>query len=257
MTARLLAERSLKPTAELLAMAREALPEVLDRLPQGAPARREIARTLAAPTPENGLAWLRESGVSGALFPGMEAAGEARVACLPQSPGLRWAVWLHGCGIQRALVRLRMPLVLAKEIERIHAAHPIDRAAESMREAGIRRILQRLTSEEIEGLMAWRRLELDARKANAETVTRRERLAVIETRIARFRSERARSGLVRQLALDGQHVMEALGAGPGPHVGRALAHLARFIEQHPDANDRATLERELHAWAAIQDAERG
>jgi hypothetical protein len=44
--------------------------------------------------------------------------------------------------------------------------------------------------------------------------------------------------------------MTALGAGPGPHVGRALAHLANFVEAQPDANERKALERELSDWAA-------
>jgi hypothetical protein len=44
--------------------------------------------------------------------------------------------------------------------------------------------------------------------------------------------------------------MTALAAGPGPRVGRALAHLANFVEAHPDSNERGALERELSDWAA-------
>jgi tRNA nucleotidyltransferase (CCA-adding enzyme) len=248
--ARMLAEYALDPTAELLALARAALPEALDRLPEAAPARRQLERILAAPAPENGLAWLRESGVSTALFPGLDPAGETRIGRLAPIPALRWAVWLHGAGIQRALVRLRMPVERARDIERIHQAHPVDRRIESMREAGVRRILQRLDPQEIEGVFAWRRLELETGHPDNEARARLQRLDAIEARIAALRAHRARSGRVRQLALDGGGVMEALGAGPGPHVGRALAHLARFVESHPEANEREALERELRAWAA-------
>jgi len=86
--ARLLAEHALEPTAALLALARAALPDALDRLPAAAPARRELSRILAAPAPAKGLAWLRESGVSDALFPGLDPAGELRIARLaPSKPG--------------------------------------------------------------------------------------------------------------------------------------------------------------------------
>jgi len=125
-----------------------------------------------------------------------------------------------------------------------------------MREAGVRRILQRLDPEEIDGLLAWRRLELAAAAPDAETRARTERLEAIESRIAEVRSQRERSGLVRQLAIDGQVVMETLGAGPGPHVGRALAHLARFIQRHPESNEPEALARELQAWSEAPDDER-
>ena len=54
---------------------------------------------------------------------------------------------------------------------------------------------------------------------------------------------------LRELAIDGEAVMQLLDAGPGPQVGRALAHLASFVERHPDANEREALTSELFAWA--------
>ena len=51
------------------------------------------------------------------------------------------------------------------------------------------------------------------------------------------------------LALDGKSVMAALAAGPGPHVGRALAHLAKFVEANPESNEAEALNRELDTWA--------
>ena len=56
--ARLMSERSLEPSARLLEAAHAALPGAIDRLPQAAPARREVSRILASSAPERGLAFL-------------------------------------------------------------------------------------------------------------------------------------------------------------------------------------------------------
>jgi len=248
-TARLLAEHDLTPSTALVEAARRALPSALETLPQGAPARRELSRVLASGSGARGLAFLREAGITAALFPGASPANEEVVDRLEAVPGLRWAVWLRGSALQSALVRLRMPIALARRIERIHRAHPIDESVESLRDAGIRRTVARLDDAEIRGLLAWRRIELDATHPTDGTRTRSKRLDDVETRIAEFHAQRERSGRVRALALDGKAVMEALGSGPGPHVGRALAHLAGFIETHPEANESDALARELRAWA--------
>jgi len=249
-SARLLAERALEPSSRMLDAARAALPDALDRLPQAAPARREVSRILASHAPERGLAFLRDSGVSPALFPGMNPAGESYIAHLEQLPALRWAVWLHGSAGQRAVVKLRVPPVLGRRIERIQGSHPIDRRVESLREVGVRKILGRLREEEIRGLFRWRRLELAAAPQSEETKDRSTRLDLLEARFEEVRSHREQSGHIAALALDGKAVMTALATGPGPHVGRALAHLANFVEAHPDANERGALERELADWAA-------
>jgi len=56
---------------------------------------------------------------------------------------------------------------------------------------------------------------------------------------------------VRALALGGADVMQLLGSGPGPHVGRALAHLARIVAEDPARNESAALTTELLAWQAL------
>ena len=249
-TARLLSQYELDPSRELLEAARAALPSVLEALPKGAPARREINRILFSPDPSAGLAFLRESGVSHALFPGVKRAGEARAAKLDPMPALRWAAWLDGTAIQRAIVKLRMPHALARSIERLHRAHPIDRTIESLRDGGTRKVLQRLRQDEIEGLIQWRRHDLNAADQNEKTRAQSKRLDGVEAELAKLRLTQHRSRQVRALALDGKTVMNELGAGPGPHVGRALAYLAQFVERHPDANDRVRLLRELRDWMA-------
>ena len=247
--ARLLAEYELEASQSLIEAAREAFPRVADRLPQAQPARRELARVLAAERPGAALAFLRESGVSDYLFPGTLAHQEQRIASLPALPAIRWAAWLRGSATASGLARLRMPHPLAKRIERVQASHPIERSVEAGRDHGLRRLLQRHTPEEISGLLAWRRLELDASSNPTEAAESRDRLARLETRIEQARDSAARTSLVRKLALDGEAVMRLLEAGPGPHVGRALAHLAQRVAEDPEANEPDTLEAELRSWA--------
>lgn len=250
--AQLIAEYALEPLPELVQAAREALPEVLERLPEGAPARRVLDRILASPFPARALAFLRESGASPAVLPGLEAAAEIRVEALESIPSVRWAAFLRGGSTARALARLRMPQALARRISRVQEAHPLDRTIEGARDAQIRRAMGRLTDAELDGLIAWRRAELTSERSSGESQLQHDRLTRIETAIARVRSQASESHNLRALALDGGDVMKLLGSGPGRQVGLALAHLARVVADHPERNERAALERELLAWQTAQ-----
>ncbi len=245
--ARLLSEQRLEPEAALLEAARAAIQPTAESLPLGAPARRELARVLAAEEPAPGLDFLYDAGLTPRLLPGVTREAGSRLGGLPRLPVLRWAAWLRGCALQRAFVELRMPHALGRAITRLQRAHPIDQTVSGSREIGLRKLLQRHPPEEIDALMAWRRWELESDPAT--TAADLERLDSIRGRIEAAREDRARDLRRRTLALDGQAVMELLDAGPGPHVGRALAHLARHVETHPDANERGALAQELRRWA--------
>jgi hypothetical protein len=247
-----MAEHGLLASPELLGAAQAAFPEIASRLPQAAPARRELTRILSAVDPGPALSFLRESGVSGLLVPGTRRENEALIRNLPQLPALRWAAWLRGSATASALVRFRVPRALARKIERIQASHPLERSVEVARDLGIRKLLGRHDLEEIAALLAWRRLELAAltgESGKREAAEGELLLTSIEARIQEAKADEERRGQVRVLALDGRGVMDALGAGPGRHVGMALAHLARFVAGQPSANERTLLEAELRAWA--------
>lgn len=250
LAAQLIAEYGLAPTAAFVAAAREALPDVVARLPEGAPVRRVLERILACPEPAQALAFLRESGASGAILPGLAAGAEVRVEALGQVASLRWAAFLRGASTARALARLRMPAGLAQRINRVQEAHPLDRTIEGGRDPQIRRAMGRLTPEELDGLILWRRLELASPASAAVGGPERDRLTKIEAGLTRLRQQASAIETVRTLALGGADVMRLLGAGPGPHVGRALAHLARVVADAPDRNDPDQLTAELHAWRA-------
>lgn len=247
----LIAEYGLEPTRELVDAARAALPGVAGRLPEGAPARRLLERILACPAPARALAFLRESGASPALLPGLDPAMESRIERLAPLPALRWAAYLRGTSTARALARLRMPQGLARRIGRLQESHPLDRTIEGARDPLVRRAMTRLSAEELDGLIAWRRSELASERSGegpSEGDLARARLAKIEAAIARIREQAATAGSLRALEIGGAEVMRILGQGPGPHVGRALAHLARVIAADPARNTPAELEAELRAW---------
>ena len=143
-----------------------------------------------------------------------------------------------------------MPADLARRISRVQEAHPLDRTVEAARDPQIRRAMARLTPEELDGLIVWRRLELAGERGGRDGDLLLERLAKIEAGLARLRSQVAAVQSVRALALGGGEVMRILGAGPGPHVGRALAHLARVIAKAPEQNEPSALAAELLAWQA-------
>lgn len=247
--ARLIAERALEPSDALVATGRDRLPELVDRLPIGPPARRELARILATADPAPALAFLRETGVLGAVVPGTQVGHAERLARLPALPALRWAAFLRGAATASAMVRLRVPHDLARRVERIQGAHPIERHTATSRDTALRRLDARLSAAEIDALFAWRRLELreslDRPAADATAAT----LDALEARLASLREHKQRVGRVRTLALDGRAVMTLLDAGPGPHVGRALAHLARHVEAHPEDDTAEALTRVLRGWA--------
>lgn len=263
--ARLIGEYGLKPSDALLQAAQRAFPEVGGALPLGASARRMVDRALAstrlgpaspsssASAASLAVAFLREAGVTSAVFPGAAEKNEALIGALPPLQSVRWAAWLRGSATQRGLVRMRTPHALARRVERVQEAHPLDRSVASLREASIRRILNRLEADELDALFVWRRLELESETQDGDAAEARranERLDALETRIAATRAGLARTGIVRALALDGAGVMEALAVGPGRHIGLALAHLASFIETHPEKNESAELKEELRDWAS-------
>ena len=250
LAAQLIAEFDLEPTRALVEAGREVFPELMSRLPEGAPARRVIARILACPRPSRALSFLRETGVSKAVLPGLEGQIETRVDALAQVASLRWAAFLRGTSTARALARLRMPADLARRISRVQEAHPLDRTIEGARDPQIRRAMTRLTPDELDGLIVWRRLELAGEHGSRDGDLLLQRLAKIEAGVMRIRSQVAADQSVRTLALRGSEVMRILGGGPGPHVGRALAHLAAVIAEAPERNEPAGLAAELLAWQA-------
>jgi hypothetical protein len=60
-----------------------------------------------------------------------------------------------------------------------------------------------------------------------------------------------------RLALDGRGLMEAVGAGPGPHVREGLEALLDVVLDEPERNTVEALRREARAWWSARRAAAG
>jgi len=279
--ARLLAALNLRMDPAL----REALPGAAEALAQVAPERirSELERLLLAPRAGRGMALLRHSTLEAALLPGVRADAAALVQLLPADLELRLAAWLRGAG-SGALSRWRFPKNRARNTERLLALHPVDRWPSA--DAAMRRLRKRAGSEENLGrLFTLREAELQLAEAQlrsaatsevqtaemqlrgatdaaqsespqntapqsaAEIARTREKLAALRAALKRTRGHAISAAA---LALDGRAVMEILGIGPGPMVGRALRHLLECVLEDPAQNQPGALRALLCAWRGAQ-----
>ena len=86
----------------------------------------------------------------------------------------------------------------------------------------------------------------------AEVERARAGLQALATAIERVEANRRRSQARSGLALSGAQVMEALGTGPGPQVGRALRFLTEWSEGDEARNEEGALRAALEQWARDQ-----
>jgi hypothetical protein len=135
---------------------------------------------------------------------------------------------------------------LSSVVLRLVAHHPIEQAARPSSDASVGRLERRLEPDELGWLIHWRRIELADLAADHPA---RGRLAALEAALARTAEARERKRRRSTLALDGAAVMDLMGWGPGPRVGRALRALSDWVAEHPERNRREDLEQRLRAWA--------
>lgn len=271
--ARLLAALNLRIAPAL----RAALPGAAKALVQVAPERirTELERLLLAAHAGRGMALLRHSGLEAALLPGLRADAAALVAILPADLELRLAAWLRGARAGALLARWRFPKNRARNAERLLALHPVDRCPPA--DSAMRRLRKRAGSEaNLDRLFALRKAELqlaaaqsgaamdevqtkdgqsaaaqsrspqkDAPQPAAEIARARQKLAALRAALERTRGHAISPAA---LALDGRAVMEILGIGPGPEVGRALRHLLECVLDDPAQNEPGALRALLCAW---------
>lgn len=256
--ARLLAALNLRIAPAL----RDALPGAAEALLQVAPERirSELERLLLTAQAGRGMALLRQSGLEAALLPGVRADAAGLVALLPADLELRLAAWLRGAG-SGPLARWRFPKNRARNTERLLALHPVDRCPPA--DAAMRRLRKRAGSEAVlSRLFTLREAELQLAEAQsgslqqsapqpdaAEIARARQTLAALRAALARTRGHAISPAA---LALDGRAVMEILGIGPGPVVGRALRHLLECVLEDPAQNQPAALRALLCAWRDAQ-----
>jgi tRNA nucleotidyltransferase/poly(A) polymerase len=245
--ARLVAELPVKPDAEL----EDAMASVCGALPFLGPQRmrQEISLLLLAPRPGAGLALLRRTGVEAAVAPGVRADAAHLVDQLPPDLTLRLAGWLRGSRAVKILVRLRFSVPVVRDVECLLALHPLDGHLLSTRTPELRRLIKRAGETNLGRLFTLRRAELASGSvAGDEASEVRVRLSLLREALDRIRSSGEESRRRTRLVIGGREVMEILGVGAGPVVGRALRYLARQIEEKPHLNREDELRELLRAW---------
>ena len=246
--ARLVAQLDVRADAELeraMADARATLTRVArERV------RRELALLLLAPHAGAGLALLRRTQVESVLAPGAASDAAEVVPALPLDLELRLAGWLRGARVAAVLRSHRYSRRVIARVEHLLRLHPIEESAHAAHAASVRRLLRRAGENDLDALVALRRAELErgeaARRSDAAAAS--ERLRALEQAAARVRRSGALALHRFDLAIRGDEVMQLLGGGPGPHVGRALRYLTECVIEDPACNTPDALRAHLATW---------
>jgi tRNA nucleotidyltransferase (CCA-adding enzyme) len=104
-------------------------------------------------------------------------------------------------------------------------------------DGAVRRLVQRVGSENIDRLLSFREADILAHGINDEKM---DPFLELKERIEAL----GRKGLVqnsKDLAVDGHEVMEILGLPEGPEVGRILTQLVDSVTDHPELNRKEAL----------------
>ena len=210
--------------------------------------RAELERLLLAPGAAGALWQLRALGLEEALTGALAADAPAVVGALAPELTLRLAGWLRGRDAAALLARLRFPRARTEAVARLVRLHPIERAAAP---GDLGRLLVRIEARGVEALLALRAAEIAVGSlAPVEAATVAEALAALQLALERLE----RAGVLPdgrpRLAVSGREVMDWLGSGPGPRVGRALRYLTEQVLEEPSRNEPDALRRLLEAWAA-------
>jgi putative nucleotidyltransferase with HDIG domain len=146
----------------------------------------------------------------------------------------------------RLLERFRMPNVEREAIVHLVREHMFDYRRE-WTDAALRRWLRRVGLDAVADLFDLR--IADALGTGLDRGGFPSQLEELRERIDRLIAS-TQALQVRDLAIDGRDVMDALDISPGPRVGAALDALLDVVLERPEMNARELLFEELRRWAA-------
>jgi len=191
--------------------------------------REELSKLVVSDHPRHGLDILIETGLCEEIAPELpvEQAKQAalRIGKSVSDLGARLAVLFHAVPVEpfRALLRrLTFPNRVIDEASAL-VEHLLPTATSGWTDAQIRRWLAAL------GRELWPKAVSVAEAVHgADFRPFAERVSTV------LKSAPPLSA--RELALNGHQIMQALGVGPSPHVGRATRFLVDQVLDHPDRN---------------------
>jgi tRNA nucleotidyltransferase/poly(A) polymerase len=246
---RLVAELDLEPDASLVSALGAAPVSPPPHAALRSRGRAELVRMLCGPHAGRALELAAESGLAKNLAPEADPGVARWIDALPVRAELRLAVWL-GRGAGPWLRDWRFGLDRSPRVLELAEHHPIDEAAVPRRDASVSRLLRRLGPEDRADLVTARRAQLASGALPPEAERRsRAALEALSAAVERVARNRMRAAARAQLAISGAQVMEQLGCGPGPQVGRALRQLADLVAAEPARNTEAELRAALQEWA--------
>jgi putative nucleotidyltransferase with HDIG domain len=242
--------------------------------------RDELLKTLQAPLPSTGLGLMKDTGILGVIVPELlEGVGVAQgslhcydvfthalFACdaaPAESSLLRMAALFHDVGKPRVkgvdpegrptfyehervsaamaeqiLLRLKLPNAVVKDVTHLIAHHMFN-YQEEWSDAAVRRLISRVGEEKIQDIIALRRADqIGMCRENAHVFP--VGLADFSARVSAV-LESGRAFTVRQMAADGDDIMERLGLRPGPQVGIILGELLQAVLEDPSLNEKEKL----------------
>lgn len=158
-------------------------------------------------------------------------------------------------GAERAYAicrRLRFSQKIAQEVQLLVREHQF-LYTDEWSDAAVRRMLARV-GESFDRLLLVR--EADVRGHGVHTEDGLALLRSLEARGRKLLEERP-ALQTKDLAIGGREVMEVLGIGPSPRVGRALRHLLELVLEDPSRNERGALLEALQKWEPAPSEEAG
>ena len=254
--------------------------------------RDELMKMLEAAKPSRGIELLRETGLLDVVLPELgETVGvtqnrfhaydvyrhslEALDAAPRDRPRVRLAALLHDVGKPRTkrvvngegtfyghqkvgaeMVRRILDRLRISKAERDAVAHLVEEHmfhyTPDWSDAAVRRFVRRVGAENLEDLFALRRADTSS---HGTDLVPAEPLDELKERIEQMLA-REEAMHVRDLAVDGDDLMEALGLQPGPEVGRLLNALLERVLEDPSRNRKEILletARDLHRRTAAKE----
>ena len=193
----------------------------------------EFVKLLLAPHATKGLRLLESTGLLGEFFPEASSASFEAVGRAPRDEAIRLALLLLGNATPRdVVIRLKFPNKVADEaaalVQRCELP-PMD-----VSDAQLRRWLAK-----VEAGRAGAVLSLHEARGTLPAGFRQRVEAALATKPPLTS---------KQLALNGQAIMEALGTGPSPAIGHATRHLLELVLDDPSLNTPEGLKGALVGW---------
>jgi len=106
--------------------------------------------------------------------------------------------------------------------------------------AGLRRWVRKVGVENVDRLLALAQADLEG-KGPAEVKIPEDFVSKFRDRVRALGEVAPIVSKTSQLAISGKEVMEALGIGPGPEVGKTLNKLLEYVTDQPDHNTKQDL----------------